>query len=132
MTDWMGYVYQQRPLPTNFTGVPVTIDVLDSNNNYRNIGTATTDATGTYRLTYTPDISGNYTVIATFAGTNGYWPSYAEDGFAVMQAPAATAAPTATPTSVADMYFVPAIAGLFVLIIVVLALLVMLMLRKRP
>ena len=28
MKDWMGYVYQQKPLPTNFTGVPVTIDVL--------------------------------------------------------------------------------------------------------
>ena len=43
----MGYVYQQQPLPNNFTGVPVTIDVMDSNGNYRNIGTATTDATGT-------------------------------------------------------------------------------------
>ena len=29
MTDWMGYVYQQKPLPTNFTGVEVTINVLD-------------------------------------------------------------------------------------------------------
>ena len=66
MKDWMGYVYQQKPIPTNFTGVPVTIDVVDSNGNYRNIGTATTDATGMYSFTWTPDISGNYTVIATF------------------------------------------------------------------
>ena len=48
MKDWMGYVYQQKPIPTNFTGVQVTVDVLDSNGNYRNIGTATTDATGMY------------------------------------------------------------------------------------
>jgi hypothetical protein len=131
MTEWMSYVYQQKPLPTNFTGVQVTIDVLDSNNNYRNIGTATTDATGMYSLIWTPDISGNYTVIATFHGTNGNWPSYTETSFAVMAEPAATAAPTATPTSVADMYFVPAIAGLLVAIIIVGAV-VILMLRKRP
>jgi hypothetical protein len=60
MKNWMGYVYQQKPLPSNFTGVEVTVDVLDSNGNYRNIGTATTDATGTFSLTWTPDIAGNY------------------------------------------------------------------------
>jgi hypothetical protein len=132
MTAWMGYVYQQKPFPTNFTGVPVTISVLDSNDNYRPIGTATTDASGTYRLTWTPDISGNYTVFASFAGTKGYWPSSSETGFDVMNAPAATTAPTTTPTPIADMYFVPAIAGLFVLIIIVLALVALQMLRKRP
>ncbi len=133
MTDWMGYVYQQQAMPTNFTGVPVTIDVIDANGNYRNIGTATTDATGRYSLSWTPDIPGNYQVIATFHGSNGYYGSYSETNFDVMNAPTATTAPTATPTSVADTYFVPAIAGLFVLIIVVLALVVVLLiLRKRP
>jgi hypothetical protein len=132
MSAWMSYVYQQLPCPTNFTGVPVTISVLDSNNNFRSIGTATTDGTGMFSLTWTPDIPGNYTVVASFAGTNGYWPSNAETSFAVAQAPAATAAPTPTPQSAADMYFVPAIAGLFVLIIIVLALVILMMLRKRP
>ena len=132
MKDWMGYVYQQKPLPTNFTGVPVTISVLDSNNNFRTIGTATTDATGLYSLTWTPDISGNFTVVANFAGTNGYWPSYAETSF-VANSAHATTVPTATAaTSVADTYFVPAIAGLFVLIIIVLALVALQMFRKRP
>jgi hypothetical protein len=132
MTDWMGYVYQQKPLPTNFTGVPVTIDVLDSNGNYRNIGTATTDATGMYSLTWVPDIPGNYTVVATFHGTNGYWPSYTETSFAVAQAPAATATPTPTPTSVADMYFVPSVIAIIVVIIIGFAVLAILTLRKRP
>jgi hypothetical protein len=132
MTAWMEYVYMQKPEPTNFTGVPVTLSVLDSNGNYRNIGTATTDAFGSYSLTWTPDIPGNFTVYANFAGTNGYWPSTAETHF-YASAPAPTAAPTATPAaSVADTYFVPAIAGLFVLIIIVLALVVLSMLRKRP
>jgi hypothetical protein len=132
MKDWMGYVYQQKPLPTNFTGVEVTIDVFDSNGNYRNIGTATTDATGMYSFTWVPDIPGDFTVIATFHGTNGYWPSYSETTFTVSPphpttVPVETAAPSA-----ADQYFVPAIAGLFVLIIIVLVLVVLMTVRKRP
>jgi hypothetical protein len=128
MKDWMGYVYQQKPLPTNFIGVPVTIDVLDSNGNHRNIGTATTDATGTFRLTWTPDIPGNFTVIATFAGTNGYWPSYAKDGFTVMEAP---------PTTPPPQYPVPmdytwTIVGMGILLLIAIAIVGILMLRKRP
>jgi hypothetical protein len=132
MTQWMGYVYQQQPEPTNFTGVPVTISVTDSNGNHYNIGTVTTDESGAYSLTWTPIIPGSFTVYANFAGTNGYWPSSAEDHFTVMQAPVSTPAPTATPTSVANTYFVPAITGLFVLIIIVAIVLALLMLRKRP
>jgi hypothetical protein len=132
MSTWMSYVYQQQPIPTDFTGVQVQLYILDSNNNYRPIGTATTDASGTYRTTWTPDIAGNFTVYANFIGTQGYWPSSAETGFTVMNAPTSTVAPTATPTSVSDTYFVPAIAGLFVAIIVVGALLAILLLRKRP
>ena len=120
MGEWMGYVYQQKPLPSNFLGVPVTIDVMDANGNYRNIGTATTDATGQYNLQWTPDISGIYTVVATFHGTNGYWPSTTTTAFAVDPvAEHATLAPTAAP-SPADLYFVPAIAGLFVALIIVI------------
>jgi hypothetical protein len=131
MREWMGYVYQQQTMPTNFTGVQVTLDVIDSNNNFRNIGTTTTDETGMYSLTWTPDISGSYTVLATFHGTNGYYPSYSKTTFSV-DAAHPTEAPTSTPTqSTADLYFVPAIAGLFVLIIVVLAMLVLLIMRKR-
>ena len=131
MGEWMAYVYQQKPLPTNYFGVEVSIDVVDANGNFRNIGTARTDASGAYSLAWKPDIEGKYTVIASFHGTNAYWPSYAETAFAVDPAHP-TAAPTeAPPQSPADMYFVPAIAGLFVAIIVVGALLAILLLRKR-
>ena len=98
------------------------ITLVDPNDNYHNGGIATSDISGTYSLEITPDMTpvpGKYTVIATFAGSNAYYPSYAESTFVVDPPPAATTAPTATPTSVADMYFVPAIAGIFVLIIVV-------------
>jgi hypothetical protein len=131
MKDWMGYVYQQKPLPTNFTGVPVTIDVVDSNNNYRNIGTAMTDASGTYSLVWKPDIAGNFTVVATFHGTNGYWPSYTQSSFNVM---AVTATPTPSPSplsSNADMYILGSSIAIIVVIIIVGAIIV-LMQRKRP
>jgi hypothetical protein len=128
----MESVYMQQPMPTNATGVPVTLSVIDSNGNYRQIGTTTTNAMGTYGFTWTPDITGNYTVIATFAGSGSYYGSSAQTYF-YASSPPATPAPTATPaTSVADTYFVPAIAGLFVLIIIVLALVILGMLRKRP
>jgi hypothetical protein len=131
MTEWMSYVYQQKPMPTNFKGVEVTIDVIDSNGNYRNIGTAMTDATGMYNLHWIPDIEGKYTVIATFHGTNGYWPSYSETAFAV-DAPAATPAPTEAPAqSAADMYFVPAVVGIIVAIVVCFVITILLI-RKRP
>jgi hypothetical protein len=83
MTDWMGYVYQQKPLPTAFTGVEVTISVLDSNNNYREIGTTTSNANGFFTFNWKPDIEGQYTVYASFAGSNAYWPSHAVSSFAV-------------------------------------------------
>ncbi len=131
MKDWMGYVYQQKPMPSNFTGVDVTISVIDGNGNFRNIGVAKTDASGSYSLQWKPDIEGKYTVIANFAGTNGYWPSYSETAFAVDPAPA-TPTPTAAPEkSMADLYFIPAIAGILVAIIVV-GIAIILVLRKRP
>ncbi|MCW4000099.1 MAG: PQQ-binding-like beta-propeller repeat protein [Candidatus Bathyarchaeota archaeon] len=131
MSEWMAYVYQQKPMPTNFTGVEVMISVVDANNNFRNIGTATTDATGTYVMQWVPDIEGKYMVLATFAGNNGYWPSTAETAFAVDST--GTHGPTETPTgggSVADQYFIPAFVALLVLIIIVL-ILVALLFRKR-
>jgi outer membrane protein assembly factor BamB len=130
MGAWMEYVYMQKARPSNATGVEVLIDVLDSNGNYRNIGTATSDASGFYSLAWTPDIPGKYTVIARFAGSEGYWQSSAETAFNVEEAPEATPPPTPEPASTADLYFVPATAGIIVAIAVVGVVLI-LMLRKR-
>ena len=130
--QWMEYVYMQKPRPTTVTGVPVTISVVDSNGNYREIGTTTSDADGFFSLNWKPDITGQYTVYASFAGSASYWPSHAVTSFAVDPA-ASTPAPTAVPIqSAADIYFIPAIAGLFVLVIVVAIVLALLMLRKHP
>ena len=131
MRTWMEYVYMQKPLPTNATGVPVTIDVIDSNGNYRPIGTAVTDANGFYSLQWTPNIEGKYTVIATFYGSESYWPSHAETAFIVS---AATPTPTAQPKvaqSPTEMY----ILGIGIAIIIAIAIgfaVTILILRKRP
>lgn len=89
---WMEYVYGQQALPTNLTGVPVRIDVLDSNNNYRTIGETTSDASGMFTYTWTPDIEGSYMVYAAFTGSKSYWPASSETSFSVDQA-----APTPSP-----------------------------------
>jgi hypothetical protein len=128
MSDWMGYVYQQKPLPSSFLGVDVDISVVDANGNFRSIGTATTDAKGNYNLVWTPDISGNYRVAASFAGTKGYWPSSSTTAFTVME-PHPTTAPTAPPAaSNTDTY----VLGSAIAIIVVILIVGVLLLRRRP
>ena len=45
-SQYMLYVYKQFEMPTNATGVPVTISVVDANGNFREIGTTTSDSSG--------------------------------------------------------------------------------------
>jgi outer membrane protein assembly factor BamB len=124
---WMEYVYQQQPCPSTVTGVPVSLWVLDSNNNYRQIGTTTTNAMGSYGFTWTPDISGNFTVYAVFAGSNSYYGSSASTYFY------AGAAPTATPptTYPVPIDYTMAIVGAAIAIIIVVIVVGILILRKE-
>jgi len=133
MTAWMGYIYQQQAKPTDFTGVPVTISVTDSNGNHYAIGTATTDESGFYTLTWTPIISGNFTVYANFAGTNGYWPSSSETSFYTSPT-TPTASPYPSPVSgIASTGTVElGVAAIIIVIVICVAVLAVLTLRKRP
>jgi len=130
MTGWMEYVYMQKPVPAAVNGVQVTIDVLDANGNYRNIGTVTSDATGSFSYMWKPDIPGEYTVVASFAGSESYYGSYVETAFGVDEAPEATTAPTPSPASLADQYLLPGI-GIIVAAIAIVGVVLALMLRKR-
>jgi outer membrane protein assembly factor BamB len=131
MSAWMEYVYMQKPRPTNVTGVEVTIDVLDANNNYRNIGTATTDADGFYSFAWTTDIEGKYTVIASFTGSESYWPSHAETAFNVEEAqPQPTQQPAVAMPPV-ETYVLAGVIAIIIAIAIVGALLLM-AIRKRP
>jgi len=131
MSDWMLYVYKQFSRPTDTVGVPVTIDVLDANGNYRNIGTTTSDADGFFSFDWQPDIEGRYTVIATFAGSESYYASHAKTAFVVDPAPQATPEPTQAPASLADQYLLPATGGIIAAVAAVGIAIIALMLRKK-
>ncbi|HEX9262592.1 MAG TPA: PQQ-binding-like beta-propeller repeat protein, partial [Candidatus Bathyarchaeia archaeon] len=131
MEAWMEYVYMQKPKPVDATGVPIDLNVVDANGNFREIGT-TTSNNGFFTFNWKPDIEGQYIVYASFAGSESYWPSNAMTSFVVDPA-APTPTSTETPTqSAADMYFVPAVAAITIVIIIGFAILAILMLRKRP
>ncbi len=107
MSAWMQYLYLQQPMPTNATGVTVTLDSIDPNNNFVHIGTATSDLSGLYSFMWTPPIPGKYTIIATFQGSDSYYSSYAETAMGISPAaahpsttttpPPTTPSPTGTP-----------------------------------
>jgi WD40 repeat protein len=119
MSEWMQYVYMQFPMPIDAKGVPITLSVLDSNGNYREIGTTTSDTNGFFKFKWTPNIEGEYTVYASFAGSESYWSSYAETAMFVQEAPPATATPPpAAPMPPFDMYI--AIATVVIVIAIVL------------
>jgi hypothetical protein len=130
VSAWMEYVYMQFTRPTNATGVEVVLTVLDPNGNTYEVGRTTSDDSGFFSCEFTPPVPGKYTVIASFAGSKAYYGSFAKTAISVNEAPAATAAPTAPPASMSDLYLVPGIVGIIIAIAIVGAVLV-LMLRKR-
>lgn len=130
-SDWMAYVYMQKPIPTNTIGVPITLSVLDANGNYRVIGTTTSNTDGFFTFNWKPDIEGQYTIYATFDGSESYWPSHAVSSF-VIDPSVATSTPQPTqPSTITDQYFLPAVAGIIIAIAVGFAVTI-LVLKKRP
>lgn len=127
MSDWMLYVYKQFEQPTDVTGVAVSIDAIDPNNNYVHLGDATTDASGMFSCMVTPEVPGLYTVYATFAGSAGYYASYAETPLGVMEATPATPA----PEQVVIPDYTLAILGVGVAMIIAVAIATVLILRKK-
>jgi hypothetical protein len=125
--EWMQYVYMQKPRPDSVTGVEVTVSVLDSNDNTYEIGKTMTDINGFFTLNWKPDIEGNFTVYANFAGSESYWPSRAVTSFAVDPAP--TVAPTPEPIVIPD--YTLTIIGMGIAIIVAVAIVGILILRKQ-
>jgi outer membrane protein assembly factor BamB len=131
---FMEAVYEQQPMPTNMTGVTVTLTETDHNGNTYTIGSTTTDPlTGTWGYNWTPPIPGNYTITATFAGSGAYYGSYATT-YVYANSPAATPGPTASPvTGLASTSSLElGIAAVIIVIVIIGAVLALLMLRKRP
>jgi outer membrane protein assembly factor BamB len=129
-SEWMLYVYKQFARPSDVIGVDVTITVIDPNNNVYDIDTVTSDESGFYKLTFVPQVPGDYTIIASFAGSKAYFGSFAETALTVDMAPTPSPPPTASPAPMTDTYVLGLGAGA-IIAIVAIGLVLILMLRKR-
>ncbi len=78
MSDWMLHVYKQFEMPSEFTGVEVVFNWVDADGVWHDMVRTTTDMTGTFCLSWTPDTEGTIKIVATFYGSGGYYSSYAE------------------------------------------------------
>lgn len=130
-SKYMEYLYQKQTQPYDTKGVQVVFTVVDANGNTRTIGSTTTNAMGTYGFTWTPDISGQYTIMASFQGSESYYKSSASTAFYAGEA--ATPQPTQVQqtglATTTDLVTYMAIA--IVVIIIAIALVGMMILRKH-
>jgi hypothetical protein len=136
MTAYMEYLHMQKPIDgfyhnVTVTGVTVSLDSIDPNNNHVHIGTVTSDAAGNFGFVWTPTIPGRHQIIATFAGDDSYGSSMATTYAVVAEAPAEPAA-VETPVDMTGTYVTYGTIAIIIAIAVVGALLALLMLRKRP
>ena len=88
MGAYMSYLHMQSQLPSDVTGVQVSIDAIDPKGNFQHIGDTTSDVSGTFSFLWKPDQVGKYTVTATFMGSPSYSSSFAETAVGVDAAPA--------------------------------------------
>ncbi len=130
MSEWMLYVHKQFERPADVVGVEVVVDVLDPNNNFYEVGRTTSDSDGFFKLAFTPEVPGEYTIIASFAGSGAYYGSHAKTAVNVEEAPQPTPPPTPTPAPMTDTYVTGFGIGM-IIAIVVIGLLIILMLRRR-
>jgi hypothetical protein len=89
MGPWMEYVYMQKPKPEDTMGVPIRIQVVDPSGEYAWIGTATSDVYGNFAYSFIPQMEGQYTIIATFDGSESYYKAEAATYMAVGPTPVA-------------------------------------------
>jgi outer membrane protein assembly factor BamB len=109
MSEWMEYMYMQQPMPTNPEGVKVKLYSIDPNNNYQDIGTATTDMAGCFGISWVPPVPGDYWVVAEFEGSASYGSSYATTYFTVDEAPSAAQAIEPEPAVSTSTEYVPTV-----------------------
>jgi hypothetical protein len=136
MSTQMEYIHKQMPIGglwgnETITGVPVSIDVVDPNGNYRHIGDVTSDGySGAFGYTWKPDMAGQFTVTASFLGDESYGSSFASTYVSMTEA-AAAPTPTETQQPIAnqapvEMYFAASTIAIIIAIAVAVVLL-----RKR-
>lgn len=127
MEQWMEYLFEQQPLSGHPTGVPVTISVVEPNGNTQTIGTVTSDgANGLYHMMWTPTVSGEYTIVASFGGSTSYYGSYAQTAIGV--SPSTQQASSTTPSTTMDIILA---AVAIIIVIIVVAIVAIVLSRRR-
>jgi outer membrane protein assembly factor BamB len=132
---WMDYLHMQMPVDGLYhnitvTGVPVLLVATDSNNNNINVGTATSDTTGSYQIAWTPPHEGLYKITAIFSGTNSYGSSTAATGLLVGPAPT----PISTPVAALPIDTTNTIVGMgiaIIIVIVIIGALILILMRRK-
>jgi len=133
MTTQMQYTHFQIPQTGIFnnetlTGVPVTLTAIDSNGSVTSIGTATTNGYyGTFSKAWTPPAEGTYQIIASFAGDDSYGSSGAATAVTVgpaIQQPSTPEYPTPPD-------YTMAIVGAAIAVIIAVAIVGIVLYRKK-
>jgi hypothetical protein len=136
METQMEYLYMQQPIDgiwhnETITGVPVILTAIGSDNTVYDLGTVTTNGYyGTFSMAWTPPKADTYTITATFAGDDSYGSSTAATAVSVSPAPSATPTPTPPAAQPATDY-TPYIIGMGIAIIIAVAIVGLLLYRKR-
>jgi len=130
MDAWMEYKYHQRLLPADAKGVEVTLDTLDPNGNFVHIGTVTSDVNGNYAYAFKPEVPGTYQIMATFAGSASYGPSFATTYLSVDEAPPATAPPE-YPQPIDNTWTIVGVGIAIIIAMIIAVAIAVLILRKK-
>ena len=123
MSDWMAYVYQQKPLPEDFDGVEVFVKIQDPNGDWHS-SYVTTDRNGLFSYSWTPTVAGDYHVTAMFEGSESYYASQATTVFTIDSAPETTEPQTTDLTGLENSVSSLMTYALVILVIVIIALLI--------
>jgi len=126
---WMEYLYMQQPEPKTAKGVVLTLDTTDPNGNFVHIGTVTSDLNGKFSYVWIPEIPGKYTVYASFDGSKAYYASnHAETAISVSED---QVTPTPEPNQAAPDNTMT-IVGTGIAVIIAVAIVGLMLLRKKP
>ena len=117
------------------TGVPVILTAIAADGSVTDLGTVTTNGYyGTFSYTWTAPKSGDYTILASFAGDDSYGSSSAATtlsvGPAVTVAPTQTLPPQVTASDIASQMLTYLAIGV-VAIIIAIAIATLLIIRRK-
>ncbi|XHH09811.1 MAG: PQQ-binding-like beta-propeller repeat protein [Candidatus Bathyarchaeia archaeon] len=132
MSAWMEYLHMQHTIPASVVGVPVSIDAVDPNGNYIHIGDTTTDGySGTFGYTWEPEITGQYTVTATFMGDDSYGSSFATSYVSIVDAPETSPSQQTLNVDAINNTTTTTVVAAAVAIIVAIAIVGLLIIKKK-